>query len=288
MYNNTNDYMCTNQIQINYKGYNLSCVPLTDGYIATIRNSSYPNNNTNPSCFNTTTLLYLDSSFTILSSFILDENPNTFTAHTSYTRGLEDCRLIDKNSLLCACLHTNTHWKPEMCYVEFENNQITKITPLFIEAKQYSKVEKNWLFLNRVNSDTLHLLYWYNPFQIIETNTTTGKSNVIISYSLPNNTHNYHGGSVIYLEERHQYLILLRRAEHCKIIENKWLLINEDYTYVGMSEGFLFPYTEFLLYQMCMSLIRKNKDELYAFVSINDKINYVYTYTLEKIIESIL
>ena len=99
------------RIKINHDGFNLSCVSFeNEQYIATIRQQVQTERNIYPECYNKCFILKLDSSFNILSSQLLDENIQG-TRFVSWSKGLEDCRLIDNKTLLCNSLDTNPEWK---------------------------------------------------------------------------------------------------------------------------------------------------------------------------------
>lgn len=292
------------RIKINHEGFNLSCVPFGNEYICTIRNAILRRNMRpeelinlpdKPECYNKCFILKLDSSFNVLSSNLLDENIDG-PRFVSWSKGIEDSRLIDNNSFVCVSLDTNPAWKPEVCYIEFDdNNKISKLLPLYIEGAQYTKSEKNWILLKKENN-IFYFLYWYNPFQIISVDMTTGKGNIILSYDIPGISLSSHGGACIYLEKEKKYLVLVRNLTDYgwKTIfqNNTWLLLDEDFYLKGISDTFNFiekPINEYLdnnFYESCQSLILKN-DILHMFVSIGEKDVYVYRIALNEVLCSI-
>lgn len=281
--------------KIEYEGYNLSCVKTKSTsreYISTIRQSTYPKNGNYPECINRTIILYLDENFNIKESKILDETIDETInnkKYISYSEGIEDCRLIDESSLLCTVLHTNPYWKPEVCYIEFKNNKITKQINLYIEGEQYTKIEKNWLFLKKSEDlSQIYVLYWYNPIKIGLIDINTGKGSIIKSYEMPNNnqSNSPHGGASIYLESQNQYLVTIRNYENKKYKDNSWLLFDEEFNLLGKSDGFIFPVDYEISYQMCMSLILEEKN-LYAFVTINELEVIIYSYDLNDVLNKI-
>jgi hypothetical protein len=267
-------------------GFNMSCFfnSSKKEYIATVRETIHQQHY--PEAINKTKILYLNENFEIKSSYYLNENIDI--KHLSYSEGIEDCRLINEKSLLCTALHTNSHWKPEMCYVEFENNKIKKLKQLYIEGQQYTKVEKNWLFLKK-EENTIFCLYNYNPIQIISVDINTGKGNIIKEYNIPGVKLNSHGGACVYLEKHNKYLVIVRNVLNHQFQGNHFLLFDDSYDLQGVSDEFNF--SDFKgYYQMCMSLIVKtdentNEQILYAFVGVNDNACYIYDYKLHDILE---
>jgi hypothetical protein len=247
-----------------------------------------------PECYNTCFILKLDSSFNVLTSNLLDENIGG-DRFVSWSKGIEDSRLIDSNSFVCVSLDTNPAWKPEVCYVEFNNNKISKLLPLYIEGAQYSKPEKNWLLLKK-EDNIFYFLYWYNPFQVISVDMSTGKGNIKLSYENPHITLTSHGGACIYLEKEQKYLVLVRNFTDYgwKTIfqSNTWLLLDDNFYLKGISDTFNFiekpinEYSDNNFYESCQSLILKN-DILHMFVTISEKDVYVYTIKLSEVLHSI-
>jgi hypothetical protein len=267
-------------------GFNMSCFfnSLKNEYIATIRETMFQT--CYPEAINKTKILYLNENFEIKSSYYLNDNIDI--KHLSYSQGLEDCRLIDEYSFLCTALHTNSHWKPEMCYVEFKNNKITKLKQLYIEGEQYTKIEKNWLFIKK-EENNIFCFYNYNPFQIISINIDTGKATKIKEYNIPNINLKSHGSACVYLKKHNKYLVAVRNVVNHKCQGNHFLLFNDNYDLLGITEEFNFSNFKGS-YQMCMSLIVKtnentNEEIIYAFVSIDDTKCYVYEFKLHDILE---
>jgi hypothetical protein len=267
-------------------GYNMSCFfnSQKNEYIATIRETT--DQTYYPETINKTKILYLNENFDIKSSCYLNENISI--KHLSYSEGIEDCRLINEKSLLCTALHTNAHWKPEMCYVEFENNEITKLKQLYIEGQQYTKIEKNWLFLKK-QDNYIFCLYYYNPFQIISIDTDTGKGTIIKEYNVPGVQLKSHGAASVYLKHCNKYLVAIRNISNHKFEGNHFLVFSDEYDLLAISDNFYFSDTKDS-YQMCMSLILKNNEDncepiINAFVSVNDKDCYIYEFKLNDILE---
>jgi len=277
-------------IKINHKGYNISCINVDDGFMATMR-SSTPTNYM-PECINYTHILKMDSNFNILQSELLDESLER-DRHLSFSSGIEDARLIDDKTFTCLSLDTNAMWKPEVCYVEFENSKVTIIRSLYIEGEQYTKIEKNWVLLKR-DENIMYFLYWYNPLVVIKVDIDTGKGNKIISHDISNLNLNAHGGSCLYLEKEKKYLVIVRNfIQNTYTYEsNCFLLLDENYNLYGYSDNFRFS-NSYNGYEMCLSLLLKD-DILYCFVSLycivsvcEEADNFVYKYYLSDILSSI-
>ena len=269
-------------IQIPYDGTCFSCVSHENEYIATIRQHTQGERNVYPECYNKCFILKLDSSFNILSSNLLDESIKVETFQ-SYSKGIEDSRLLDNKSMTAVSLDTNPNWKPEMCYIEFENFKITKLIKMYIDGEQYTKIEKNWVYLKR-NENIVYFLYWYNPFQIISVDILTGKGNKILSYDIPGLSLNAHGGSCVYLENEKKYLVLIRNFEGYSYINSTWLLFDEDFYLKGISDNFRFSNNPGL--EFCISFIMKN-NILHICISINEAKIFIYTIELNEILNSI-
>jgi len=278
---------------IDHPGFSVSAFPLENGYLVTMRQQNLKKRiiGVYPECLNETSILHLDNDFNLLSVNILNEERVGIPIFRSYTKGVEDCRLIDEGSFLCSSLDTNEHWKPEVCYCEFSNNKITKLLKLFIDGEQYTRIEKNWLFLKRENNNLL-LLYWYNPFKIVSVDLDSGCGKIVKEYSIPNLNLNAHGGACIYLEAEDKYLVVIRNfvVNSYKFRNNQWLLLDNNFMLIGISNEFIFPVNSEFNYQMCMSLIIKsseNKRLLYAIVSIDETNNYIYEYDLNNVLNDI-
>jgi hypothetical protein len=274
-------------IKIHHDGFNLSCVPFGDKYIATIRQQVQTERNIYPECYNKCFILKLDSSFNILSSQLLDENIEG-ARFVSWSKGIEDCRLIDNKTFLCNSLDTNPAWKSEVCYAEFEDYKITKLVPLYIDGEQYVRPEKNWLLLKN-EGNIFYFLYWYNPFQVISVDISTGKGIKILSYDVPSISLNSHGGASIYLEKEKKYLVLIRNFEGRHYKNNFWLLLDKDFYLKGITDNFNFANNDnndSPIYEFFTNLILKN-NILHIFVSINDVETFVYTIELNNILNNI-
>jgi hypothetical protein len=251
-----------------------------------------PNQNMNPSAFNTTFLATYDKNLNLLSETELSDNDRP--THMSFTTGIEDSRFIDEKSLLCVCCDSNPFWKPEMCHVSF-TNKVEKLTPLYIEGIP-RKIQKNWLFLKRHNETEIDLLYWCDPFQIVRANTKTGKCNIIKTYTVEGLALNAHGGASIFLEPtkvpfeyENKFLVSIRlfvqkpELSYQTYIHSQWILLDTDYNLVGISEPFKWNDNE---YEMITSHCIQDK-YLLSSVILDDNYKYIYKIPLLEILSSI-
>jgi hypothetical protein len=281
--------------KIDFPGFNFSFKKTKkDTYIGTIRQVDYFREKPSqyPEVFNLTYILELDSEFNVISNYLLNENLDLLPKYTNYTSGIEDTRLLDNNTFICVSLYTNPNWKTEMVYCELshEEKTITKMVRMHLEEEPYRN-QKNWLFLNKVDN-VIHLLYLYNPIQIISVDLLTGKGTIIKSYVKENidinsNEYELHGGASVYLEKMNKYLVTIRKIKDHRFIDNYWLLFDEKYELVGISKPFIFEVIDVEInYQMCMSLHIEN-DLLYAAVSINDNFVNIYKFNIDDIIQNL-
>jgi hypothetical protein len=259
-------------------------------YLATIRVSHKTTDCEYPMVENKVYLVRLDSSFQVIESNYLLEPARKI--YTSYTTGLEDCRLINGTTMTGVLLDNSENWIPEMCMCKFnrDNYQISKII-VFNTSTSVPKPEKNWLVLNSsntMNECTLFMLYSYEPFRIMSVNVNNGECQVVHFQKMFNlDNCEVHGGACVYLERERKYLIVVRIISDHKYMFSMWILLNEQYKVCGTSKPFLFSEGGINkneeLYEMCMSLVEK-KDFLYVSLSINDQDIYVYEYLLNDII----
>jgi hypothetical protein len=251
-----------------------------------------PNQNVNPSVFNTAFLATYDKNLNLLSETELSDSDRP--THMSYTTGIEDSRFIDEKSLLCVCCDSNPFWKPEMCHVSF-SNKVEKLTPLYIEGMP-RQIQKNWLFLKRHSDEEIDLLYWCDPFQIVRANTRTGQCNIIKSYKVDGLALNAHGGSSIFLEPtkvpveyENKILVNIRLFEQRPDISyqtythSNWILLDLDYNLVGISEPFKWSDEQ---YEINTSLCIQDQ-YLLAPVIFNEMNKYIYKLPLLEVLGSI-
>jgi len=292
------------QIMLSYKAYeriNINypeCIFFSmykhgDRYLILFRRRiCNPNQDVNPSVFNTSSLATYDKNLNLLSETELSDADRP--THMSYTTGIEDSRFIDEKSLLCVCCDSNPFWKPEMCHVSF-SNKVEKLTPLYIEGMPH-QTQKNWLFLKRHNDEEIDLLYWCDPFQIVRANTTTGKCFFIKRYTVDGIALNAHGGGSIFLESskvpieyENKFLVSIRLFEQkpnwpCETYTHtQWILLDLDYNLIGISEPFKWNDEQ---YEMTTSICIQD-EYLLVPVICNDTDKYIYRVPLVDILGSI-
>lgn len=283
--------------KINFPGYNVSFKKTENGYIGTIRQTDNAFKSAGyPECRNLTYILKLDNDFNVTSNYLLNENSDLLPRFMNWSCGLEDARLLDEKSLLCVSVDTNPYWKTEMAYVEFSNEEqkITKFVRFYLDGEEgIIKNEKNWLFLNK-NHDNMHLLYSYDPIQIISVDLNSGKGTIVKSYNKNNLKFSSHGGCCIFIKKINKYLVTIRNYiknenGHDKYNNNSWLLFDNEYELCGISQPFLFETIEQFShtpYQMCMSLHLEN-DILYSVVSVDDKFVNIHKFNIDEILNNI-
>lgn len=259
------------------EGFNASLLTLVDNtYLGTIRKQiltkTIPGHPRYPEVINETTLFTLDSEFNLIGEPNPLEDLPGRQKHTSYTTGLEDCRLLSDSELLAVTLDTNNRWKPEMSYVKFENNKITSIQPLSIECFPLS-IEKNWIPIQRWDSE-IHIWHFSNPFRFLRLNLQTGKGSVIKEY--PGLSGTIHNASIVKLPGSDNFLGSVRVKEGYKYKHSLFLLFDSEYNLLSISEPFRFfeEYEKDISYEMCMNMFIKN-EQLFCVVSVNDKYSAV-------------
>ena len=282
--------------KIDFEGFNMSMLPHPERpthFLATIRQVEHYSHESYPQAYNRTFLLELDSLFRVVEANEMKEVATSRKIHRSYSIGLEDCRLINEHFMTAVTLDTNDDWLPEMslCNITHQNGEITKVQPLHFGGDEDEKfAEKNWLVLKYMERNgSIHLIHSYDPLRIVSVDINNGYSSLISMKRIFHlNGCEIHGGACIYLSHKKQYLVAVRVVQHHKYMFSHWILLNDLYTYVGISERFYFePYTE-KKYEMCMSLtLNETNKKLFASVSIDDTDVYVYEYMLEDILNMI-
>jgi hypothetical protein len=282
--------------KLDFPGYNFSFKKTENGYIGTIRKQTHGERCNYPECHNSTYILHLNNDFNIISNYLLNENTELLPRFVNWSAGLEDARLLDDKSALCVSLDTNPHWKTEMAYFEFSNEEkkITKFVRFHVDGEEgMIKNEKNWLFLNKTD-DKMNLLYSYDPIQIISVDLNTGMGTIIKSYNKNNIKFNSHGGSCVFINKINKYLVTIRNYTknekgNDKYSNNYWLLFDHEYELCGISQPFVFETIEQFSdtpYQMCMTLYIEN-DILYSAVSIQDSFVNIYKFNIDEILHNI-
>jgi hypothetical protein len=279
--------------KINFPGFNFSFQKTRDKYIGIIRNIDRNRTKirTYPEAFNLCYILSLDEEFNVLSNYLLDENKNLINRFVNYTEGLEDARFVDEKSFLCVSLDTNPNFHTEMIYVEFCDieQKIHRVVRLYLEGQE-NRNQKNWLYLKKENNK-LELLFSSYPIQIISVDLSSGKGNVLKSYPNPllhlEDGEELHGGSSVFLKNENKYLFVIRKIKKHKFICNYWMLLDENYDFIALSESFLFEEKIEISYQMCMTLYVEDK-LLYTSVSINDEFVNIYKFNLHDILSNLI
>ena len=275
---------------IQVDGYNVSiiCHPYHENkYLATVRNVEELSYSTYPSIKNRTYLMELDENFIVRSKVEMRECLATpRTIYQSYTTGLEDCRLINKQYLIGGLLDSNDDWNPEMCLVQYDwaNGDIQRMIPLQNEEKT---PQKNWLVLNE-SASNVYILHSYDPLKVISVDKETGNVHTIHYqkvFSLEGCE--MHGGGCVYISSIKKFLVCVRVVNTHIYQYSVWLLLTEKYKIVGTSEPFHFLYrpdNSIRHYEMCMSIIEKN-ERLILSVSLNDTETHILQYRLKDILE---
>jgi hypothetical protein len=139
----------------------MSILPYEDVYIANVRFVNY----TIESGYHTksgpiTTLnkyIKLDLAFTIL-----EEKVFTTPLLNTWTEGIEDIRLFNKDGIIFVGSIANENCRElSVC---IGNYDITKDVLEYTKIKQRRSIEKNWVFVTF--QDELHIVYKWNPFTL--------------------------------------------------------------------------------------------------------------------------
>lgn len=282
--------------KIDYEGFNMSMIIHPENsshFLATIRQVEHVQHDAYPQSYNRTFLLELDSLFRVIKADELKEINTSRKIHRSYSIGIEDCRLMNENLMTAVTLDTNDEWLPEMslCNIDYKTHKLIKVQPLHFGGDDDVKsAEKNWLVLKYLERNgSIHLIHSYDPLRIVSVDINNGYSSLISMKRIFHlNGCEIHGGACIYLSHLKQYLVAVRVVQEHLYMFSHWILLNDLYTFVGISGRFYFePYSE-KKYEMCMSLtLNETNKRLFASVSINDNDVYVYEYMLEDILNTI-
>jgi hypothetical protein len=278
-------------------GFNACLFPTNDGYHVTIRRQHIIAHKRYPEVLNDLLILKLDKNFQFMNTpHILQDIPGR-VKHQSWTEGLEDARIIEPGLLLAVACDTNPHWKPEMVVVHYDpiEGKLLSIQSLVIQG-QVRQIEKNWLPLRRWGNE-LHVLHWLHPLRVLRVNLQTGLSEVLVEYptiALMQGKEMHCGAS---LKIQEGFLVTARVKQGHGYSHSLWLLLDSDsYCVKGVSEPFRFLQAETGIYEMCMSLSLREKDEVLsacgkkdevlACVSINDSWSGVWSFSLSEILTS--
>jgi len=262
-------------------------------YLASIRQVETFDHQAYPQTYNRNFILELNHLFQVISSKeLVEENKRKF--NRSFSIGCEDCRLITGSRMTAVTLDTNEEWIPEMslCDYNYETGEISKIQPLHfgVEQKDEKKAEKNWLVLkNMERNGSIHLLHSYDPLRIVSVDVHSGFSTLI---SMKRIFHvdgcEIHGGACVFLSRKKQYLVAVRIVQNHVYRFSHFLLLNELYTFLGISDRFCFQSYSEKNYEMCMSMTEdETEKKVFAAVSLNDKDVFVYEYLIDDLLSTI-
>jgi len=286
----SHDFLC--KINMEY-GFNMSLIdhPIYEGYyLATIRKQEKLSDTEYPTIKNCNFLLVLNQQYDVVEINPMNETliqPRKL--FTSFTVGLEDCRLINCQTFTAVTLDNNENWIPEVCLCKYDysNGNIEMIQVL--KDEEY-KPQKNWLFLNE-NISMMYFIHSYNPMKIISIDKHSFEQRTIyFQKAFYFDGCEMHGGACIYLEDLKKYLINVRVIENHVYGFSLWILLNEKYKLLGTSQPFTFlsrsDNSSNNYYEMCMSLLKKN-DILLCSISVCDKDVYIIEYNLQYILNGI-
>lgn len=211
--------------------------------------------------------------------------------HISWSSGLEDPRILTKDSCLCVTLDTNTEWKAEISYVKFDSDSslITKIQPLVITDLP-RQIEKNWVVLN-VDEGEATILYSTKPLIILRVHLESGIGKVIYkNIGIPYHTHN---GSVVALDDG-SFLLSLRVKDGIHYKQSLWVKMRNDYSIESISPPYRFTTNEFrddyvdhTVFEMCMSLHLEG-EHLIACLGMNDTHLSIFKISLTYILSNLI
>lgn len=270
--------------KIDTDGINLSFIvhpTNVNEYLGTIRKTKHFVIGTYPESESNVEMVHLDSSFNIIFQCPLQENSQR-TIYTSFTSGLEDCRIISSTEMTAVALDTNENWVPEMCLCTISGDFITNVKPMCFSESQIMP-QKNWLLMSQ-SHNRLSMIYSFDPLRIISVDKQTGESKLEHYQKIFNlRDCEIHGGAAIYLEDKKEYLINVQVRHNHSYDSSFWILMNAYYKMVGYSKRFTFQQNS--TNEMCMSLVEKNKSIL-ASVTISNSSVYVYEFLLKDIYAS--
>jgi len=283
-----------------YNTYNASFIPYNDGYLFTARSChhkdlNYPTHHSDIVMFTVTKEEMNETKITIENGDKL-VNVSDSQKHISYTSGLEDPRIWSSTYLTAVGLETNDRWQPEvvLCKFNIEDKTLTQVKSLLIHGDNFIP-QKNWLILKE-EDQTMDMLYSINPFRIVRLNKDTGRGfhEIIKTYETIEKHGSIHCGACMYLEDKAIYLVICRVVFQHQYQYSLWIQLDTSYQVIGVSKPFAFDvrenYNGILHYETCMSIVRKNSEEIYASVTYGDQHVYIYTMLLKDIeaeIESI-
>lgn len=271
-------------------GFNASIVPDgSGGWVGTSRMQivlkGCPGFPKYPEVMNLTLLFTLDASFQVTRVTQVQEQSRE--KHTSWSTGIEDCRLLSPGQGTCVACDTNTNWKPEVCMFQLDSQTktISSVKPIPYSFGN-NQPQKNWLHLTTENDVYLFLQQSGNPFCVVAYNPSTHTTEIRATIPCPElNGQVLHNGAVIAIDQG--YLLTVRRKKGYSYDGSIWILLGKDFSYKGHSEPFRF--VEGSSYEMCMNLwLNPNhKDTIVASVGISDTHSSIFLLHLPAILASI-
>ena len=277
--------------KINVDGYNLSFIEHPNKrskYLATIRVKEKISDDEYPTVRNKTFLLILNDKFEVDSmKEMIEKTDPPRKRFTSYTTGLEDCRLISDTLMTGVLLDNNENWIPEMCLCHFDlhTGNINKIITL---RDGEDTPQKNWLALSN-NTTSIHFLHSYSPLKVVSVEKEEGMKHTIHFQKIFNlEGCEMHGGACVHINQSNQFLVSVRVVQYHRYQFSLWLLFSDKYKVIGTSAPFKFfeKNDNDNHYEMCMSLVKK-ENLIYASISVCDKDVYIVKYDLNEILKEI-
>lgn len=230
------------------------------------------------------TLLELDKTFKVVKETEL-KDISSRVRHRSYSTGVEDCRFASDSCVLATTLDTNPHWKAEVSVAHFSPRSAEILSVAPVKIKNFlSGTEKNWLPL-RCWQNELHVLHFCNPLRILRIDLKTAEAEVIKESPSSSLNIKAHGGAAVQLPDG-TFLVTVREYRRAHYACSRWLRLDDQYELIGVS-----PPTRFqnkYYYEMCMSLtVLPNSNHIVAAVSLEDKVQFVFTFLLDTILRSL-
>jgi hypothetical protein len=288
------------QTTMNFPGSHMSVIEHPENpqmYLATMRQIKACTPGTEPKYSNSTILLELDSNFNTVTSERLRESELPKTSFHSAMIGLEDCRLLPGGTYMTAVSRDfDPKRVPMMCFCEISRteSEVVSIRPLVYDASSQEEPteERNWLVLKYLErQSTLHMLHSYNPLRIISVRSQEGDASVLSIkriFRLQGCT--VDGGACVYIPHKKRYVLVIHVMRDNQYVFSHWILLNELYTYIGVSDPFRFePIDPAINHpERCMSLLYKDDENiLVCCVSVgNNKVN-IYGFPFDMIHETI-
>jgi FkbM family methyltransferase len=238
-----------------------------------------------PETVNIYWLLEMDASFRVQKETEMVETCQR-QKHKNFSTGIEDARFVDDSSMFAVTLDTNAAWRSDISFVAFDQKtgQISRVTKIEISGLAEAP-QKNWLPLQHWDSEH-HLLHSYNPLRIVRVDSRTGEGQVIRETPHVLFNGKAHGGAAVRLSDG-RFLVTMREFRHRYYPHSRWMLLDHTYDIIAVSPPFRFQNTYY--YEMCMSLslTNDNPPKLVAPVSLEDKIQKIYVFSLSTILNFI-